>query len=413
MAPSRLDLSSAASAAEPGAASGLPEALRRQLVRPTWVEVDLDAIEHNVRTVQRWLGAVKLIGVLKGDACGFGAAECGQAMEAAGIDMLAVGSGFEVRVLRDHGVRCPILLFASFAPDQAQDIVALGAVPTIVDRASLAALAQAARGRAQPLDVFVKIDTGLGRLGVPHADAPALVEAVAGTPRLRIAGLYSHMGGVAPERAVEQLRRMTQALAGIGALGIDPPFKVLASTPHLVQYPDMRLSAVDPGRLLFGIKPADVPCPDGKLEPALRALRTRIVQVKAVTAGDPPDYGGAHSGRTYGVLPFGWTDVLLPEAYERSGALVRGVRTAFLAPLSAEHSVIDLTDVPDARAGDIVTVLGSDAGARIDVEHVAAAAGAEVSDLTRRLHRHLPFVYFRRGAPVRLKTPLGEFAAPF
>ncbi|MGH7487928.1 MAG: alanine racemase, partial [bacterium] len=80
--------------------------------------MDLDAIEHNVRTVKRWLGGVKLIGVLKGDACGFGTAECGMAMEAAGVDMLAVGSAFEVEALRNRGVRAPILLFASFAPDR-------------------------------------------------------------------------------------------------------------------------------------------------------------------------------------------------------------------------------------------------------------------------------------------------------
>ncbi|HEV8255480.1 MAG TPA: alanine racemase [Casimicrobiaceae bacterium] len=416
MASTHRQLSREARLRSASAASDLPEALRRQLLRPTWVEVDLDAIEHNVKTVKRWLNGVKLIGVLKGDACGFGTAECGLAMEAAGVEMLAVGNPFEVKVLRSRGVKCPILLYASFAPESVREIVALGAIPSIVDRGSMETLAQAARSLSNPLEVFIKIDTGLGRLGVPYVDAPALIEAATRTPSLRVVGLYSHAGGVSAERAVEQLQRVTQVLARTDKLGIKVAFKVLASTPHMMQFPEMRLTAVDPGRLLFGIKqPPDAPCPEGNLLPALRALRTRLIQVKAVTAGDPPEYGWGrtHGAKRYGILPFGWTDGLLSEAYERSGVLVRGVPARFLAPLSAEHSVIDVTDVPDAQTGDTVTILGRDGASCIEVERVAQAAGVQVSDVTRRFHRHLPFVYFWRGTPARLKTPLGEVAAPF
>jgi alanine racemase len=278
------------------------------------------------------------------------------------------------------------------------------------------ALAQAAIALSTPLEVFIKIDTGLGRLGVPYEDAPALIDAVAKTPLLNVIGLYSHIGGATAERAAEQLQRMKQVLSRTDELGIEVAFKVLASTPQLMQFPNMWLTAVDPGRLLFGIKqPARAPCPEGKLLPALRALRTRLIQVKAVTAGDPRRYGwGRADGvQRYGVLPFGWTDGFLPEAYERSGALVHGVPARFLARLSAEHSVIDLSHVPDAQAGDTVTLLGKDGRSFIDVERVAKAAGLQVSDVTRRFHRHLPFVYFRRETPVRLKTPLGEVTAPF
>lgn len=395
----------------------LPEAVRRLLIRPTWVEVDLDAIEHNVKTVQRWLSGVKLIGVLKGDACGFGTAECGLAMEAAGADMLAVGNAFEVTVLRRRGVKCPILLFASFAPDSAAEIVTLGAIPTIVDHASMEALARAsARLLSNPLEVFIKIDTGLGRLGVPYQEAPALIQAVAGTPSLRLAGLYSHAGSASAERAAEQLTRMQGVLSSIAELGIEVAFKVLASTPHVMQFPNMWLTAVDPGRLLFGIKqPMDARCPEGIILPALRALRTRLIQIKTVTAGDPPEYGwGRADGvQRYGILPFGWADGFLPEAYQQSGALVRGVHVPFLKSLSTEHSIIDLTRAPDARVGSTVTLLGKDGESSIEVERFAKAAGVLVSEVTRRFHRHLPYVYFRRGTPTRLKTLAGEVAAPF
>jgi len=272
------------------------------------------------------------------------------------------------------------------------------------------------RSRSVLLEVFIKIDTGLGRLGVPYEDAPALIGAVARASQLKIVGLYSHLGSATGEQASQQLSRMSQVLSIAGKLGVKAAYNVLASTPHVMRFPAMRLSAVDPGRLLFGIKHSpDAKCPEGELLPALRALRTTLIQVKPVTVGDPPDYGfGRQPGaRRYGVLPFGWTDVFLSETYKRSGALVRGIRVPFLTALSAEHSVIDLTGVPDAQAGDIVTILGKDSGKQICVEALAREAALQVSDLTRRFHRHLPFIYFRRDIPTRLKTPLGEFEGPF
>jgi alanine racemase len=394
----------------------LPDALRRRLLRPTWVEVDLDAIEHNVKTVKRWIGDVRLIGVLKGDGCGFGAAECGLAMQAAGVDMLAVGSAFEVPRLRRRGVTCPILLYASFTPSAIADILTLGAIPTIVDRVFADALAEAARALPKPVEVFVKIDTGLGRLGVPYDEAAALIERVVKTASLRLVGLYSHCGGADARRASEQLERMQHVIARARALGVEAPFNVLAATPHLMSRPDMWLTAVDPGRLLFGIAPRERSARvEGELRPALRALRSSLIQVKRTSSSDPDEYGSRHAGgvRRYGVLPFGWTDVLLREPYESSGALLRDTPVRFIAPLSAEHAVVDLTAMPDARDGDIVTILGRDGERAIDIDRAAAAAGVQVSDITRRLHRHLPFVYFRLGVPVRVATPLEEIDSPF
>jgi alanine racemase len=208
---------------------------------------------------------------------------------------------------------------------------------------------------------------------------------------------------------------MRCVLARTGELGINVPFNVLAATPQLRQRPDMWLTAVDPGRLLFGIQPDGDGVVHGKVFSALRALRSRLIQVKSSAETDLPEYGRVPTtgNRRYGVLPFGWTDVLLREPYERSGVLVRGQHVPFATALSAEHSVIDLTTVPDAQAGDIVTILGHDGEQSIDLDEVAKSAQLQASDMTRSLHRHLPYVYFRNGQPFRLKTPLQEVESPF
>lgn len=384
------------------------------LLRPTWLEVDLDAITHNVRTVRGWLGARRLIGTLKGDACGFGIEECGVAMEAAGVDMVAVGNPFDVVVLRRAGVKCPIMLFGSFSPFQAPQLVTLGAVLSVVDKESAAALAKAAAQRLdQSLDVFMKVDTGLGRLGVPFEQAADLALFIARTGHLRLLGVYSHAGSSTDQRAEEQLRRLEKVLADVDALGIEVPYKVIASTPHVLKHPHMWLNAVDPGRVLFGIKqPADAPTPEGTLKPVLRALRTRLIQVKEVTPGDPPWYLGGNGGppfwagkaSRYGVVPFGWGDVLLPAAYEKAGAIVKGVKVRFMKKFSTEHAVLDLSNVPDVTAGEVVTLIGQDGDACIDAVQIAKDAGVLVNDLSLRFHRYLPFVYFRGGRPVKVRT---------
>lgn len=383
----------------------------KALVRPTWVEVDLDAVEYNVRSVKRLLGTTKLIGVIKGDACGFGTEECGLAMDRAGVEMVAVGNPFEVHALRRAGVKCPILLFASYTTEQAEEIAELDAVPTIVDWPSALALAGAAEKLSKiPLDVFVKVDTGLGRLGVPYAQAADLSVRVAADRRLRLTGVYSHAGSSTDEWAAEQFRRLEQLFDELDARGVNVRYRVIASTPHVLKHPHMWLNTVDPGRLLFGIKqPPDAPAPAGLLRPVLCALRTRLIQVKDVSEGDPPVYR-AGTARRYGVVPFGWADVFLPAIYEKSGALIRGKQVKFMKKLSTEHGVVDLTSVPEAREGDVVTLLGEDCGSVIDPVQLAREAGVMISDLTRRFHRHLPYVYFRNGEPVKIKTLTGEVA---
>ena len=390
----------------------LPPEITRRLLRPTWIEVDLDAIEHNVKSLKKHLGNIKLIGVLKGDACGFGLEECGVAMASAGADMLAVANPFEVTVLRNYGINIPILLFASYPPELASEIVKIDVYPTLVDFDAARAFADAAKASlSKPLNVFIKVDTGLGRLGIPFQEAIHLVKFVSEIPQLKIAGIYSHAGGSSDQRAEVQFERFKHLLSETDRLGITVPIRMIASTPFVLQHPHMWLNGVDPGRLLFGIKhPPDVSVRHLPIRSALRGFRTRIIQVKPVTAEDPLEYGYERSGkkRQYGILPFGWVDTFLPTIYSKSGALVRGIKVPFLnKTFSAEHSVLDLTEVPDARPGDTVTLIGKDENASIELAHIAEKGDVLISEITRRFHRHLSCIYYKANKPVKVKTLTG------
>lgn len=383
---------------------------RSHLARPTWVEVDLDALAHNVRTVQSLVRPQKVVGVLKGNAYGLGVEQCGLAMDQAGIDMLAVANPSEVSLLRKRGVTCPIILYPSFGPPQVDEVVELDAILSVSDYTMASAISDAValRGR-KPVQVLLKVDTGLGRLGVPYKAAADLACKIAADPYLQLVGIHSHIAGAKDDEAQEQCKRLESVISDVECRGVSVPLKMIASSSHTVGYPDMRLTAVDPGRLLFGLRiPGTAPLPEGFVRPVLLALRTELVQVKPVTEGDPVSYAAATD--RYGVIPFGWYDVFLPDIYQRTGALIRGKPVSFLKRLSTQHSVVSLCGAPDAVAGDVVTIIGRDGTATIELSSLASTGGILESEITERFSAQMSYVYFRNGFPSVVRTPLGEMS---
>lgn len=376
-----------------------PFRFTKYLLRPTWVEIDLDAIDYNVRNLKRKLGHRKLIGVLKGDACGFGVTECGQAMEAAGIDMLAVGNPNDAKKLREGGVKRPILLFLSYLSESLPEIISLNVIPTVVNIETILYLIDMAKNyRYTNVKIFIKVDTGLGRIGVSLKMVKSLVKVISNTSYLKLAGLYSHLGNSSDDRADELYNRFKDLLFDLSEAGFNVPIAAIASSSWFVKHQYMWLNAVDPGRLVFGIVPDDrLDIPLGFIRPALRALRTRIIQIKDVTEYDPISYRNQNV-KKYGIIPFGWVDISLPRIFEQGGALLKGIEVSFLKPLSAEHGVLDLTNVPDAMVGDVVTIIGKD-GSSVKDFH---GENIILSDLTRRFHRHMARVYYRNGKPIMI-----------
>lgn len=387
------------------------ERFKRYLSRPTWVEIDLDALEHNVRAVQRLIKPKKLVGVLKGNACGLGVAQCGFAMDEAGIDMLAVVNPAEASLLRNRGVKCPIILYPSFGKSQLDEVVNLGAILSVSDREMASDISEAvARCGHGPLQVVLKVDTGMGRLGEPYELAAELAYQIAANPNLQLVGIHSHMAGVTGDMAQEQYDCLEMVARDIESHGVSIPLKMIASSAYVGGYSNTWSTAIDPGRLLFGLKvPTNDPVPDGLLRPVFSALRTELIQVKAVAENDR--YASAGDVTRYGVIPFGWYDVALPDFYQKTEALVLGKPVEFLMRPSTQHSVIDLSSVPEAAAGDVVTIIG-DGTASNSLAKVASAGNLLENEVTRRFSAQLSYVYFRNGRPSIVTTPAGDRIIP-
>ena len=357
-------------------------------LRPAWVEIDLDAVAANTALACRMAGSARMYVVCKGDGYGTGAVEIGRAALAGGADALAVGSPLDAIALRRAGITCPILLYACSVPDDAGAVAALDVIVTVHDFASLGAFA--ALGR--PVDAFVKLDCGLGRLGFnPDEVAPALAR-MADAPQLRLHGLYAHLARPEEPDAVErQMQAFTAACATAERMGFTSFERMVASSRVLIGFPQWNLTAVNPGRFILGM--LDPPWADRvALRPVVRAVKARIIQVK----DQPPGTFNytAKGVRRAAVLPIGFGEGF-PHRPPCHHVLVRGRPAPVLAGRGIEHTVIDVTSIADVAVGDEAVLLGSQGDATITATALSEAIGVPILELLPRLARNAPQRYLR------------------
>ena len=367
-------------------------------LRPTTLEIDLDAVAENLRAVRGLVGLErKIFAVVKADGYGYGAAEMGAVFARNGADYLAVADVTEGIRLRQRGIATPILVYPNSLPSAAAETLGHGLIPTLVDLDAARAYSEAATG---PREVFVKIDVGLERLGVPAEQAVKLIVAMLELRHLRLGGLCAHphaeVGGD-PAYADWQLGRFTGVVDELEARGVRVPVRLLAASPFVLRFPHTYLNAVDPGRMLYGITfPGETP--PVPLRPALRALTTRVIALKelaprerfAELAPFP-----VTAPLRLGVIPMGSADGL--RWLHAGRVLVRGRAVPLIGSPSLEHTRIDLTSVPDAAVGDEVVIIGRQGDLEITPAEVASRHGMGLHHVATTVGPRVARVYFSDG----------------
>ena len=369
-------------------------------LRPTTLEIDLDAAAGNLRAVRGLVGPErKIFAVIKADGYGYGAAEMGAVFARNGADYLAVADVTEGIRLRERGIAAPILVYPNSLPAAAAATLAHRLVPTLVDLEAARACSEAATG---PCEVFVKIDVGLERLGVPAEQAVKVILSMLELRHLRLGGLCAHphaeVGGD-PAYADWQLGRFTGVVDELEARGVRVPVRLLAASPFVLRFPHTYLNAVDPGRMLYGITfPGETP--PVPLRPALRALTTRVIALKelaprerfAELAPFP-----VTAPLRLGVIPMGSADGL--RWLHAGRMLVRGRAVPLIGSPSLEHTRLDLTSVPDAAVGDEVVIIGRQGDLEISPAEVAARHGLGLHHVATTVGPRVARVYLE--APLR------------
>jgi alanine racemase len=306
----------------------------------------------------------------------------------------------EAAALRAHGIAAPILVLGYTPLWQARDVVRLDVAVALFSLDAAQHLSQAAQAlQRPPVPVHVKVDTGMHRLGLLPDEVVPLAQAVSALPGVRIEGVFTHFATADAADlgyALEQLRRFEQVLAAWEEAGLPRPRYVhAANSAAMLRLPASRFNLVRTGVALYGLHPsADVPCPSD-FRPAL-ALKTQLAQVKDLPAGEPISYGGAWlTGRPsrIGVLPIGYADGFRRAPANWGEVLVRGRRAPLVGRVCMDMCMVDVSDVPGARAGDEVVLIGQQGGAHITAEDVASRLGTinyeVVSQILARVPREI------------------------
>ena len=372
------------------------------LLRPTWFEIDLDAISHNLRQLRRMVGSgVAIYACLKRNAYGCGAVPVAQVVQREGADAIAVGNINDALAIREAQVSLPILLYPNcLASEAGPAVMRYRLMPTVSSVDDVAAWEQAAAGGR--LDVFAKIDVGLFRGGAMPREALALLRRIADSNVLGLAGAYAHLHGYDPatgdDYAAWQFRNFRTVMREAASHRIDVPVRMVASTSVVLQHPEMDLNGVDPGGILYGLKPSPVPGRDLPLRPAVRAWKSRLILTKWIEPDDAGSFPGPFpvtERRRIGVLPLGWGDGIPRRISGHATALVGGRRVPVAGPVHLEHMRVDLTDAPGAAIGDEVVFLGTQRTETITLDELTGGWGIDALDFLGGMRDHIARVYVR------------------
>jgi len=340
-----------------------------------WVEVDLDALRHNVAAIRRRIGrGVKLMAVVKADAYGHGLAPVGSALMQCGVDAFAVANLSEALVLRQiGGTGWPILLFGSALPFEVAKMVEQNITPTIstLDEATL--FEEEARRSGRTVDVHIEVDTGMGRVGFWHEGAAKAIGRITALPHVRVAGLYTHFPSA--DENLDETRRELGLFQGIiqelTSAKVKIPLLHTANSAAVARLTESHLTMVRPGLLLYGICPTEAP--SGEFRPLL-SFKARVAYVKDVAAGRTISYGQtflAEKPMRIATVTAGYADGFSRHLSNKAEVLVGGRRCPVLGRVTMDQIMVDVTRATHVQCGDEVVFIGQQGDALITASDVA------------------------------------------
>lgn len=364
---------------------------------PVRAEVDLSALDHNIRQLKS-LSSATFMAVVKADAYGHGAVPvAGQALRS-GADRLAVARIGEAVALRQAGIGAPILVLGETPLDRAPALFAHDLSQTVYSLETARALSRMAKGYGRSLAVHLKVDTGMGRVGIGHEDpgAVAIAQTIAGLEGLVLEGVYTHFAAADSADkgfARKQLERFQTYLKAIAGLPV--PFSHAANSAALMELPGSHLDMVRPGIALYGLYPSEEMDKTGIALRPVMSLKARIVQVKSVPAGFTVSYGATHVTRqptTIATVSVGYADGLNRRLSNQGHMLVHGRRVPIVGRICMDLTMLDLGNMAGVRPGDEAVIFGSQGEAVLGADEIATRLGTisyeVVSAITGRVPRY-------------------------
>jgi alanine racemase len=374
-------------------------ALPADVVRPTRAEVNLANLRHNLRVVERAAGGTRVWAVLKADGYGHGAKAVARTLERAGVHGVCVALLEEGIELRQAGIQVPILITGGYYGRAWGELLRHQLTPVVHDPAQIEATAGEVRfSGSEPLNVHIKIDTGMARLGIASTEVAKTAAILRRSPEVKLDGLMTHFACADSwdEESVErQLDLLDEAANTLKSHGFVPTLRHAANSAAILKSPRSWLDVVRPGIALFGVEPRRDSWRE--LRPVMR-VRTEIVALRELTRGQPVGYGASwRAERTSRIatVPMGYADGLSRSLSNRGELLVRGKRAPIVGTVSMDMTMLDVTEIDGVTVGDECVLLGAQKGTlgqdHISAEEIATRMGTipweVLTDVSRRVPR--------------------------
>jgi len=377
----------------PPAGVALPSASR-----PTAALINLAALEHNFKEVTRHIEGRRILAVVKAQAYGHGSVPVSRHLLGLGANMLGVALIEEGQELRACGINAPILVMGPLFPKQAESVVAFHLTPVVYSVPFARAVSQAALRLKTKIAVHVKIDTGMGRIGIPPEEALAFILELRNLDGIELQGLMTHFADADladKEFASKQMDRFNNLVQELDTRRISIPFRHAANSAAILDFKRALFTMVRPGLMLYGYNPLEKGQERTVLKPAL-SLVTRIAFLKKTPAGSPISYGRTFVTRRESLiatLPIGYADGFNRELSNKGEGLVRGKRVPVVGRVCMDMCMIDVTEVPGVTEGDAVVLIGEQAGQHITADDIAEKTGTISYEVLCGISTRVPRIY--------------------
>ncbi len=384
-------------------------------LKRSWAEIDLDRLQNNLRQIKQFAKGSLVMAVVKADAYGHGAVYAARALTQAGADWLAVSNLDEALQLREAGLTQPLLILSYTPPEEVAMLSRHRITQTVVSAEHAKALSDAAVAAGVTLDVHIKVDTGMSRVGFFCREGNLPVDDIAAAcalPALRADGIFTHFA-VADEPTGEAFTRQQfdcfmQTVKALEARDVRFKLRHCCNSAATLCYPDMHLDMVRPGIILYGLYP-DTSCSDVlPLQPVM-SLRTHISHIKTIPTGSSVSYGRqyvAEQNEVVATVPIGYADGYTRRVFGRAHMLVCGKAAPVRGRICMDQCMLDISGIDDAQTGTEVTAFGTDGNATLPVETYAAWSDTINYEVVCAIGKRVPRLFLSGGEPLYLQDGL-------
>jgi alanine racemase len=370
------------------------------LGRPTACFIDHEALRANMQQIRAKVGAeVKILCMVKANGYGHGAAAVALTLADSGADAFGVATLEEAVELRLTGVRAPVLVVAGVFPDQVDDLITHALTPVVYDVENLKDLDAEAQSRRAHVDFHLKVDTGMGRLGVLAAEATEWIPELKRLQALKLAGVFSHFShaeSVEGEYTRKQLMIFNDVISQLRAEGLAPPLVHFANSAATITLPAAYFNMVRPGLMLYGVYPSPEMTSQIVLKPVL-SWKTKILQLKKVPSGASISYGQTFVTKRESLiatLPVGYADGYSRLLSNCGQTLVAGQRAPIAGRVCMDLTMIDVTDIRNVQQGDEVVLLGRQGAAEISADDMATWTNTISYEILTSIGARVPRIHY-------------------